>query len=51
MIGWMPFPAQAWENSNAPNRLAVSVIATAGIPALIASSASFSALMAPSLSE
>ena len=32
MIGWMPLAAQAWLNSSAPNRLAVSVIATAGMP-------------------
>ena len=31
MIGWMPLAAQAWLNSSAPNRLAVSVIATAGM--------------------
>ena len=33
MIGWMPLAAQAWLNSRAPNRLPVSVIATAGIGA------------------
>jgi hypothetical protein len=38
-------------NSSAPNRLAVSVIATAGIAASRASAAIFSALIAPSLSE
>ena len=31
MIGWMPLPAQSWLNSSAPNRLPVSVIATAGM--------------------
>ena len=34
MIGWMPLPVQAWLNSSAPNRLPVSVIATAGIAGL-----------------
>ena len=31
MIGWMPLPAQYWQNSRAPNRLPVSVMATAGM--------------------
>ena len=48
MIGCTPLPAQAWENSSAPKRLAVSVSATAGMPASRASAASLSALMAPS---
>ena len=34
MIGCTPLPAQAWLNSSAPNRLPVSVIATAGIAAV-----------------
>ncbi len=51
MIGWMPFATQAWLNSSAPNRLAVSVIATAGMSAWRASAGILSALMAPSLSE
>ncbi len=51
MMGWMPFFAQASANSSAPNMLALSVSATAGIPLSSASAASFSALMAPSLSE
>ena len=51
MIGWMPLAAQAWLNSSAPNRLPVSVMATAGIWASRARAGSFSALMAPSLSE
>ena len=51
MIGWMPLAAQAWLNSSAPNRLAVSVIATAGIAPSRARAAILSALMAPSLSE
>ena len=51
MIGWMPLAAQAWLNSSAPNRLAVSVIATAGMFASCARAGIFSALMAPSLSE
>ena len=51
MIGWMPLPAQAWLNSSAPNRLAVSVIATAGILASSAKVGIFSTLIAPSLSE
>jgi hypothetical protein len=48
MIGCTPLPAQACENSNAPNRFAVSVSATAGMPASRARAASLSALMAPS---
>ncbi len=51
MIGWIPALAQVWENSRAPKRLLVSVIATAGIFALRASSAIFATLIAPSLSE
>ena len=51
MIGWMPLAAQAWLNSRAPNRLPVSVMATAGIWASRARAGSLSALMAPSLSE
>ena len=51
MIGWMPLAAQAWLNSSAPNRLAVSVIATAGMFASSASAGILSALIAPSLSE
>ena len=51
MIGWMPLAVQAWLNSSAPNRLPVSVMATAGIAASRARAAIFSALMAPSLSE
>ena len=51
MMGWMPLAVQAWLNSSAPNRLAVSVNATAGMAAASARSASFSALIAPSLSE
>ena len=51
MIGWTPLAVQAWLNSSAPNRFAVSVIATAGIDASRASEAILSALMAPSLSE
>ena len=31
MMGCTPLAAQAWLNSSAPNRLPVSVIATAGI--------------------
>ncbi len=31
MMGWMPLPAQYCENSRAPNRLPVSVIAAAGM--------------------
>ena len=51
MIGWIPLAAQAWLNSSAPNRLAVSVIATAGMFASSASAGILSALIAPSLSE
>ncbi len=51
MIGCTPLPLQYWLNSSAPNRLPVSVIATAGIPAACASPAILSTLMAPSLSE
>jgi hypothetical protein len=51
MIGWMPLPEHPWANSSPPKRLALSVSATAGMPASFASAASFSALMAPSLSE
>ena len=51
MIGWMPLAVQDWLNSRAPNRLPVSVIATAGIAASFARAAILSALMAPSLSE
>ena len=51
MIGWMPLAAQAWLNSSAPNRLAVSVIATAGMFASSAKAGILSALIAPSLSE
>ena len=31
MIGWMPFSSMASENSSAPKRLPVSVMASAGI--------------------
>ena len=51
MIGWMPLPVQYWENSSAPNRLPVSVIAAAGMPASLARAAILSGRMAPSLSE
>ena len=51
MIGCTPLAAQAWLNSSAPNRLPVSVIATAGILASCAATAILSALIAPSLSE
>ena len=51
MIGCTPSFAQAWLNSSAPNRLALSVIATAGIPASRAIDAILSALIAPSLNE
>ncbi len=51
MIGWMPLPVQYWENSSAPNRLPVSVIAAAGIFSALASAAILSGRMAPSLSE
>ena len=51
MIGCTPCFTHAWLNSSAPNRLAVSAIATAGIPAANANAAIFSALIAPSLSE
>ena len=51
MIGCTPLATQAWENSSAPNRLAVSVIATAGIALSAARAASLSGLIAPSLSE
>ena len=51
MIGWMPLPAQYCENSSAPNKLPVSVMAAAGIPASFASATILSGRMAPSLSE
>jgi hypothetical protein len=51
MIGWIPLPEHDWLNSSAPNRLPLSVIATAGMPASLASEAILSALIAPSLSE
>ena len=51
MMGCTPLAAHAWENSSAPKRLAVSVSATAGIPAFRARTASLSALMAPSERE
>ena len=51
MIGCTPLPAQAWENSSAPNRLPESAMATAGMAASRARAAILSALMAPSLSE
>ena len=51
MIGWMPLPTQYWLNSSAPNRLPVSVMATAGICASRARAGSLSTLIAPSLSE
>ena len=35
MIGWMPLPAQYCENSSAPNRLPVSVMAAAGMSRLL----------------
>ena len=51
MIGCTPFFAQASANSKAPNRLPVSVSASAGMPSATASAASFSTLIAPSESE
>ena len=51
MIGWMPLAAQYCENSSAPNRLPVSVIAAAGMPASFANATIWSGRMAPSLSE
>ncbi len=51
MMGCTPSWTQYWLNSSAPNRLPVSVMATAGIPASRASVAILSALMAPSLNE
>ncbi len=51
MIGCTPRPTQYCENSSAPNRLAVSVMATAGMPESRARAAIFSGFIAPSLSE
>jgi hypothetical protein len=51
MMGWMPLPAQYWENSSAPNRLPVSVIAAAGIFSAFAKVAILSGAIAPSLRE
>jgi hypothetical protein len=51
MMGWMPLPVQYWENSSAPNKLPVSVIAAAGIFCAIAKAAILSGAIAPSLSE
>ena len=51
MIGCTPLPAQYCENSSAPNRLPVSVIATAGICAARASAAISETRIAPWLSE
>ena len=50
-IGCTPASLVATENSSAPNRLARSVSATAGMPAPRASLPRASALMAPSSSE
>ncbi len=44
-------PAQYWENSSAPNRLPVSVIAAAGMFCDFAMAAILSGRIAPSLSE
>jgi hypothetical protein len=49
-IGCTPSPLVATENSRAPNRLARSAIATAGMPGL-GQAPILSALMAPSSSE
>ena len=51
MIGWMPFSQIASENSSAPKRLPVSVIATAGILASFTKPASALIWSAPSDSE
>ena len=51
MIGWTPDLASFSENSSAPNRLLVSVIASAGIASALASLASVSIASAPSRSE
>jgi hypothetical protein len=50
-IGCTPSPLVATENSRAPNRLARSVSATAGIPGGLAMPPILSALIAPSSSE
>jgi hypothetical protein len=51
MIGCTPSPLVATENSRAPNRLARSAIATAGMLSALARAPILSALMAPSSSE
>ena len=51
MIGWTPDLASFSENSRAPNRLLVSVMASAGISSALASLASVSIASAPSRSE
>ena len=50
-MGWMPAPAIFSENSSAPNRLFVSVSASAGMWSLSASFFSSSMRSAPSSSE
>src|SRR5712671_6479289 len=51
MIGWMPASEQAVANSRAPNRLPLSVIATAGIASPRHSPTSSLILIAPADSE
>ena len=51
MIGCTPLLASFSENSSAPNRLFVSVIASAGMASAWASLASVSTVSAPSRSE
>ena len=51
MIGCTPSSFSEEENSSAPNRLARSAMATAGIPARAASPPMSPALIAPSSSE
>ncbi len=51
MIGWTPASFRYWENSSAPNRLARSAMAAAGISALAASLPMSPALIAPSSRE
>jgi hypothetical protein len=51
MIGWTPAAPQVIANSSAPNKLPVSVIATAGMRSALHKAASSLILTAPAESE